>query len=81
MLVKILRTIVIVFLTGLLVVACSQEQGSETQTTTSPASSQSDLPQLDAGPNETPTPAAALFRHPPHLAVRLLTLPVRRSVE
>lgn len=60
MLVKILRTIVIFFLASLLAVACTQEQGSETQTTTSPVSSQSDLPQLDAGPIETPTLAAAL---------------------
>lgn len=60
MLVKILRTIIIVFLASLLAIACTQEQGSETQTTSSPASSQSDLPQLEAGPIETPTSAAAL---------------------
>ncbi len=55
-----IHTIFVIVFSSLLIVACSQDQGSQPQTSTEPPASQSDLPTLDTGPVEIMTPAASL---------------------
>ena len=55
-----LHTIFLIVFSSLLIVACAQEQAGQSQTSTEPPPSQSDLPILDTGTVESIMPAAAL---------------------